>query len=210
MTYPYGGPMMIGGTPFSYVGFTLDPGNPAAGTFNVLLPSGSAVGDLALALGSYNGAVPAGFTQIRRSTMANNGGQWVQSGYKILAPSDIANGYITFPTNGTSNVLLVYRGVTQAAHTGEFEPAATSGVNAVTYVANANAVATVAFCCDRDGNVAGITVTNATACAANPNGTGNYAFTVAHNLTPIANGTVITFNNLLSTAGQIAAIIDLI
>jgi hypothetical protein len=208
MTYPFGNPIMVAPFGITHVGATYLSG-VGIGPVNISLPAGSVAGDLAVAITGFDTSTPSGFTAIRQSVMANNGGQYYRSSYKRLTPTDIANGYVTIADNGTANVLLVYRGAISAAHAGQTEPAAGASTANVTYAKNAGSIATIAWVVDRDGINASAAVSNATKIGANA-ASGNYGVMVGHNLSPIANGTVIGWSGLTASQGQIACIIDLI
>lgn len=198
-------------SPPGFVGVTYNDG-PAT-THNLALPSGSALGDLAVAINGFNNTRPTGFTLVRTNTMVNNGGQTYQSSYKILDATDLSNGYVTFPSTGVGNcgsVLAVFRGVTSAVFSAEFENGAGASSIPVTYALNTGSKMTLAYCVDRDGTASGFTLTNATKVGGAPATGGNYGVMWGYNPTPIANSTVITFGSLTAVNSGIACVIDLI
>lgn len=205
-------PLMMGRKAATYIGTTFSPGDSSA--HNLALPAGAAADDLAIAINGYSNATPSGFTELHRDTMSNNGGQWYQSGYKVLTTTDIANGYITFPNSGFTSigeVLAVYRGPTSAAWNATNEPSASSSSCAVNYALNSASLGVLAYCVDRDGYATGSTIANATKLGGAPAaGGGTYGVLFGHNLAGLANGATVTFGSLATSFGQIGTLIDLL
>ncbi len=208
--HPFSSLLAAGRSPPAYIGVTTSDGVGAA--HNVNLPAGSAVGDLAVVVNGFSNAQPTGFTLVRTNTMANNGGQYYQSSFKVLTSTDISNGYIAFPSSGLSGIgelLIVYRGVREAVFAGEFEGANGDATLAVTYALNTGSLMTVAYAVDRDGSASGFTLTGATKVGAAPASGGIYGVMWGHNLLPIANSTVITFGALTTGQSGIVCVLDL-